>query len=448
MRPSRYARPGRVLKSSRCVVVSCARGRRDFGSGGNSMRPMAKGLALQLISFLLALLWSAGCGTGPSGGVLVESPAGIETRVIKIATQSPLSGPQAVLGEAIKLGAQLAIEEHKGPIENAGFTVKLVPFDDQARANVGVANAQRIAADPNILLVIGHLNSGVALPSSEIYKRVDLAMVSPANTHPLVTDRGYPNVYRVVGRDDVQGAVAAEFARTELHASSAYVIHDRTLYGQGTAELFRTTAQRVGVRVAAFEGTEEKRDFTSLIQDIHAKDPDVVFFGGIYTQAGVFFKQARAAAVRAVFLGPDGMDSSELVTIAGESVVGLHYTTVAGPPTIYPGGREFARRFQSRFGKDPEPYAAEASDATLVGLKALEAVIQRGGGGLPTRQQVSAAIREVRGIQSLTGPIAFDEKGDRRLAQYFVIRVMSSNPSLWGQNQLVKMIAAPPVPRR
>lgn len=411
------------------------------------MRPITKALALHLVSFVLALLWSLGCGMGPSGGVLVRSPVGIETRVIKVATQSPLSGPQAVLGESIKLGAQLAIEEHKGPIENAGFTVKLVPFDDQARPNIGVAHAQNIVADANILLVIGHLNSGVALPSSEVYKRVDLAMVSPANTHPLVTDRGYPNVYRVVGRDDVQGAVAAEFARNELHANSAYVIHDRTLYGQGTAERFRTTAQRLGIRVAASEGTTEKRDFTSLIQDIHAKNPDVVFFGGIYDQAGVFFKQARGAGVRAAFLGPDGMDSSELATIAGESVVGLHYTTVTGPPTIYPGGREFARRFRSRFGKDPEPYAAEAYDATLVGLKALEAVIQPAGGRPPRRQEVSAAIRQVGGIQGLTGPIAFDEKGDRRLARYFVIRVMSSNPALWGQNHLAKTIAAPPAPR-
>jgi len=397
---------------------------------------------------LLPLLLLVGCASPPSTAIIGRTGSSIESGVIKIATQSPLSGGQAVLGEAIKLGAQLAIEEHKGPIENAGFTVKLVPFDDQARPNVGVANAQRIVAEPNVLLVIGHLNSGVALPSSEVYKRADLAMVSPANTHPLVTDRGYPNVYRVVGRDDVQGAVAAEFAKNELQANSAYVIHDRTLYGQGTAEFFRATAQRLGIRVAAFEGTTEKRDFTSLIQDLHAKNPDVVFFGGIYDQAGVFFKQARAAGVRAAFLGPDGMDSSELPRVAGESVVGLHYTTVAGPPTIYPGGREFARRFLSRFGKDPEPYAAEAYDATVVGLKALGAVIQPGGERLPTRQEVSAAIRQVGGIQGLTGPIAFDEKGDRRLARYFVIRVASSNPSLWGQNQLVKTIAAPPAPHR
>src|SRR4029434_3544052 len=106
---------------------------------------------------------------------------------VKIATQSPLAGAQAALGEGIKLGAQLAIEKFKGPLEKAGFKVELVPFDDQAKPDVGVANAKNIIADKDILTVIGHLNSGVAIPSSEVYKEVSLAMISPANTNPVVT---------------------------------------------------------------------------------------------------------------------------------------------------------------------------------------------------------------------------------------------------------------------
>src|SRR5262245_36403978 len=93
---------------------------------------------------------------------------------IKIATQSPLSGGQAALGEGIKLGAQLAVEKFKGNLEKAGFKVELVPFDDQAKPDVGVANARNIIADKDILAVIGHLNSGVAIPSSEVYKEVNL----------------------------------------------------------------------------------------------------------------------------------------------------------------------------------------------------------------------------------------------------------------------------------
>ncbi|MGH7397930.1 MAG: branched-chain amino acid ABC transporter substrate-binding protein, partial [Candidatus Rokuibacteriota bacterium] len=128
---------------------------------------------------------------------------------IKIATQSPLSGGQAALGEGIKLGTQLAIEKFKAPLEKAGFKVELVPFDDQAKPDVGVANAKNIISDKDIMVVIGHLNSGVAIPSSEVYREANLAMISPANTNPTITDRGYPNIFRVCGRDDVQGVVGS-----------------------------------------------------------------------------------------------------------------------------------------------------------------------------------------------------------------------------------------------
>ena len=353
-----------------------------------------------------------------------------------------------MLGEGITLGAQLAIEKLKDPIERAGFSVELVPFDDQAKPDVGVANAEKIIADPDILLVIGHLNSGVAIPSSTVYRQVDLAMISPANTNPVVTDRGYPNVNRVSGRDDVQGVVGAEFAHRELRAGSVFAIHDRTRYGQWVAEFFRSHAEHSGIRVLGFWGTEDRQSFASVISEIKAKDPDVVYFSGIYDQAGVFFKQAREAGIRAAFLGPDGMDSSDLTRIAGQSVVGLHYATTAGPVNVYPGAREFAREFRSRFRKEPEPYAAEAYDATMVGLKALELAIQEAGGRKPTRRQVRVTIRQLPEIQGITGPISFDEKGDRKRARYFVIRVESANPSLWGQNRFVKTIEVAPPPLR
>ena len=194
---------------------------------------------------------------------LVALPAGSHLTAqgkgtIKIATQSPLSGGQAALGEGIKLGTQLAVEKFKGNLEKMGYKVELVPFDDQAKPDVGVANAKNIIADKDILVVIGHLNSGVAIPSSEVYKEVNLAMISPANTNPTITDRGYASVYRVCGRDDVQGVVGSEFAHATLKAKTAFVIHDKTTYGQGVAEFFKADAEKKGIKVLGFEGTEEK----------------------------------------------------------------------------------------------------------------------------------------------------------------------------------------------
>jgi branched-chain amino acid transport system substrate-binding protein len=361
---------------------------------------------------------------------------------IKIATQSPLSGGQAALGEGIKLGAQLAVEKFKGNLEKAGFKVELVPFDDQAKPDVGVANARNIIADKDILAVVGHLNSGVAIPSSEVYKEVNLAMISPANTAPTVTDRGYPNVSRVCGRDDVQGVVGSEFASGTMKVKSVYIVHDKTTYGQGVAEFFRDDAKKKGLTVAGFDGTEEKSNFDAILTPIKAKNPDLIYFGGIYDQGAPFFKQASERGLKSKFMGPDGMDSSDLTKIAGKAVVGMHYTSAAGPASALTGAKAFVEDFKKKFGKNPEPYAAEAYDSTAIVIKALEAATK--GGKMPSREDVSTAIRKVKHA-GITGEIEFDSKGDRKKALYFVLQVASENPEKWGDNKIVKQltIAAP-----
>ena len=375
----------------------------------------------------------------PSTGPLDAQGKG----TIKIATQSPLSGGQAALGEGIKLGTQLALEKLKGGLEKAGFKVELVPFDDQAKPDVGVANAKNIIADKDIMVVIGHLNSGVAIPSSEVYKEVGLAMISPANTNEKITDRGYPNVNRVCGRDDVQGAVGAEFAAGTLKPKTVYIVHDKTTYGQGVAEAFKTEVEKKGVKVIAFEGTEEKSNFDPIVTPIKAKNPDLVYFGGIYDQGAPFFKQAREKGLKAKFLGPDGLDSSDLVKIAGKTVVGMYYTTAAAP-TSSAAAKQFVDEFKKKFGKNPEPYAAESYVSTAIALKALEAATA--GGKAPTREGVATAIRKIK-YTGLTGAIEFDDKGDPKKASYYVMQVANENPEKWSENKEAKRlaIAAPPL---
>jgi branched-chain amino acid transport system substrate-binding protein len=377
--------------------------------------------------------------------VLVPALSSVDAQgkgTIKIATQSPLSGGQAALGEGIKLGTQLAVERFKGSLEKAGFKVELVPFDDQAKPDVGVANAKNIIADKDIMVVIGHLNSGVAIPSSEVYKDVNLTMISPANTNPTVTDRGYKSVFRVCGRDDVQGVVGAEFAHGTLKAKSVYIIHDKTTYGQGVAEFFKADAEKKGIKVLGFEGTEEKSNFDPIITPIKAKNPDLIYFGGIYEQAAPFFKQAREKGVKSRFMGPDGMDSSDLTKIAGKAVVGMYYTSVAGPVSVYPEAKQFAEDYKKKFGKNPEPFAAQAFDSTAIAIKALEAATK--GGKAPTRDSVTGAVRDVK-YKGITGSVEFDTKGDPKKALYFVLQVASENPEKWGDNKEVKRlsIAAP-----
>jgi branched-chain amino acid transport system substrate-binding protein len=354
--------------------------------------------------------------------VFTVTSAWAQKGAIKIAVQAPLSGEQAAIGEHIKLGAQLAVEEAVKSFKALGYDLVLVPQDDQAKPEVGVANARNMVADPDVLVIVGHFNSGVALPASEVYKDAMLVMISPANTATEITDRGYPNVNRVCGRDDVQGPVGARFAAQELKAKSVYIIHDKTLYGQGVADNFRNEAKKLGINVLGYEGTEERANFSPMINPLKAKNPALVYFGGIYHQGGLLLKQLREKGVNAKFMGPDGLDSAEMVKIAGASVVGSYYTSVAGPPDAYPETAAFAKKFKQRFGKDIESFGMYGYDATLVGIKAMEGWIKANGGKKPTRTEVSTAVRKLKGFKGVTGSIEFDNKGDPVKAKYFVLQ--------------------------
>jgi branched-chain amino acid transport system substrate-binding protein len=367
------------------------------------------------------------------------APAG---GTIKIATQSPLSGGQSQLGIDIKNGAELALEQLGGALRDMGYTLELSPFDDQATPDIGVSNAKTIVADPEILCGVGHLNSGVMIPSSEEYHTANLAFVSPANTNPVVTTRGYLEVNRVVGRDDVQAPAAEQFALDELGATSVYIIHDKTSYGQGVAEFFRTAANDDGLEILGFEGTEETANFDPIITPILAANPDVIFFAGIYNQAGVFFKQARDAGYTGTYLGTDGMDASDLADLAGDSLTrdgGMYYTTVAGPVSLYPAAGQFATDFAAKYGAAPQPFAAQAYDAAGICMKAIENAATAAD-GVPTRLAVAEAIRALT-YAGITGALAFDSIGDLPVANYYIVNVNATSSADWSTNEVVATLS-------
>jgi branched-chain amino acid transport system substrate-binding protein len=330
-----------------------------------------------------------------------------------------------------------------------GFKVELAPFDDQGNPDTGVANAKQIVSDPAILCVVGHYNSGVQIPSSEEYHNAGLANVSPANTNPKVTTRGYLEVNRIVGRDDVQGVVGADFAFSQ-GMMSAFVVHDKTAYGQGIAEFFRQEAEKKGMKVLGFEGTEEKANFDALLSPILAANPDVVYFGGMYGQAAVLFKQAREKGYLGMFMSDDGFDSSDAAKIGGQTLLdgkGSYYSTVSGPATVYPGTAKFIADFKAKYSSDPQPFAAQGYDSAGICLKAIEAAAKAKNGEIPTRAEVAQAIRALKDYVGITGTVTFNSIGDPVVAKYFVIKVGSADPANWSTNPVIETLdIAPPAP--
>lgn len=381
----------------------------------------------------------AGATEGAAGGALPTVNSGIDVGTIKIATQGPLSGPQSQFGSTARNGAQIAVEQLAPQM---GLEVELAEFDDQATEAVGTSNAASIVADQDIMCVVGHINSGVALGALPTYRDANVIMVSPSNTNPRITDDFVGTAYRVVGRDDVQGVVAADFAQSE-GLTNVYVLHDQTSYGEGLANVFQQRAQENGLTVSGFVGTQETSVFDAVLTPIQAANPDLVFFGGIYDKAGPLLQQMRSRGITARFLGGDGLDSSDLTRLGGEAAVGANYVTVSGPASAYPNAAEFVEAYQAAYNTPAGYPAFQAYDSARACLTAVVDAANAAN-GRPTREQVKAAMAEIEPFTGVTGPVEFNEEGDRDPAVYYIFEVVSADPARFGENTVADSIEQSP----
>src|SRR5206468_6569641 len=129
------------------------------------------------------------------------APAGV---TVKIAHAGPLTGSIAHLGKDDENGVALAVAQanaKKIMIDGKPVTFQMMSEDDQADPKVGTTVAQKLV-DAKVAAVIGHLNSGVSIPASEIYSKAGIPMISGSATNPALTERGMKTVFRTVGRDD------------------------------------------------------------------------------------------------------------------------------------------------------------------------------------------------------------------------------------------------------
>ena len=344
--------------------------------------------------------------------------------VIKIAAQLPLSGSTSVTGESLRLGAQMKLEEEQAKFEELGYKLQFESYDDQSDPKKGVSNANLIVADESILAVVGHYNSGVAIPSSEVYDKYSLAMVSPGATATDLTDRGLKTVNRIVGRDDQQGPAAAQFMVEKLGAKNIFIIQDKTAFGTGIAEEVQKEAEKLGATIQAFEGiTVGEKDFNGVINQIVSKKPDAVYFGGLYTEAGIIVKQMREKGITVPFVGADALDSSGLVDIAGEAVINTYYTSVAGEVSSTDTGKEFVKKYEEKYtGKKAEAFSVYGYDTMGVILAAVEKAIEENDGKKPSREQVAEAIRATQDFQGALASVSLDEKGDNSKAQIYLFK--------------------------
>ena len=377
-------------------------------------------LALSALAVALAL---AGCGketpqTGKKEGAAPQAASG-ETVEVRIGHVAPLTGGNAHLGKDNENGARLAIEEaNAANLKIGGKTAKFVLLaeDDQEDPKVGATVAQKLV-DAKVAGVVGHLNSGTSIPASPIYNQAGIPVISGSATNPKLTEQGFKNQFRDVGRDDQQGPAIATYIAAERKPKLVAVVDDASAYGEGIANEVEKTLKAAKVKVLPREkGTNKTNDWKAVLTKLRGRNPDAVFYGGMTSTAAPLIKQGRELGMKAVFSFGDGACEGEMVKLAGEATEGM-LCSQAGIP-VAAASKKFLDAYKKRFNQEPIIYAPFTYDAANLIIEAMKQADSADPAKyLPELQKIS--------YTGATGPISFDEKGDRKDAEITIFTMKS-----------------------
>lgn len=340
-------------------------------------------------------------------------------QTIRIGGSFGLTGPIPDPGKDEHQSVQIAIEDMNAAGGVNGFMLELVAEDGACSGDQGTVVANKFAADPTIVAVSGGMCSGETFAMIPIFMEARIPFVSPSATNPDVTSPECDICNRVALSDALQGETDAAYALETLGVTKAAVMHDNSDYGKGVAETFQAAFAAGGGEVTAFEGVQVgDTDFRAALAKIGAGGPEVIFFGGYATEAGLIATQMKESAglEEAYFMSDDGTYMQQYLDAAGAAAEGTFASSFAGTAESE-RNIEFVDKYVEKFGMHPSdlgPFHYQSYDTILVITEALKKVseVDDAGNLVIDREALITAIRETDGIEGLTGTIVCNEVGD------------------------------------
>ena len=345
------------------------------------------------------------CGVALAAALAVSGGANADEKPVIMGVAGPITGPNAAFGAQLVNGTQQAVEDlnKKGGI--MGHQITLEQGDDVSDPKQGVSVANKFVGD-GVKFVLGHFNSGVTIPASDVYAENGLVFVTPSATNPKVTDRGLWNAFRTCGRDDQQGLVWAEYARDHLKGKKIAVVHDKTTYGKGLADAALDDMHKFGIKEVLYEGVNTgEKDYSAVVSKIKESGADFVMWGGLHTEGGLIVRQMRDQGMKTVMISGDGITDNEFAAIGGPGVEGTLMTF--GPdPRKNPAAKDVVAAFAAK-NFDPQAYTLYSYAGVQIMAEAAERAKS-----LDTKK-VAAEMHSGKPFHTVIGDIAYDKKGDR-----------------------------------
>lgn len=352
--------------------------------------------------------------TAPSGSV-VTIPAGGK---ILIGGSFALTGPIPDPGKDIAQAAAISIDDINAAGGVLGFQLELVSEDGACDGDAGTAVGNKFAANPAIVAVSGGTCSGETLGLTPVLKAARIPFVSPSATSPKVTGPDCDICNRVAINDSLQGNVDAEFIYNELKLTKLAVIHDNSDYGLGLADVIKARFTELGGTITKFEGIQTgDSDFRAVLTNIATDKPEIIFFGGYSTEAGLIAQQMKEVGMTDTkFISDDGAFTEQFLGAAGPAGEGAYVSFIAGADDVARNA-EFDAKYKEKYGTKPEelgPYHAQSYDSILLIAKAIEAVGKKSAdGGLTIdREALIKAVRGTTGLAGLSGTLTCNAIGE------------------------------------
>jgi branched-chain amino acid transport system substrate-binding protein len=323
---------------------------------------------------------------------------------VKLGVAGPITGGSAAFGAQLKNGTEQAVEDINAAGGILGQKIQVSVGDDRADPKEGVSVANKFVGD-GVKFVVGHFNSGVTMPASEVYQENGILEITPAATNPKVTERNMWNIFRTCGRDDQQGGVAGAIIADKFKGKRVAVVHDKTTYGQGLAEETRKAMNAKGLKEVLYEGVNVgDKDYSALVSKIKAARADLVYWGGLHDTGGLILRQLRDQGVKATFMGADGITDDEFAAIAGPGAEGT-LMTFSPDPRTNPANKQIIEVFRKK-GFEPQAYTLYSYAAVQVIKQAAEAAKSL------DPKKVAEVMHSGKVFNTVLGDISFDKKGD------------------------------------
>ncbi|MFM0060172.1 branched-chain amino acid ABC transporter substrate-binding protein [Paraburkholderia phytofirmans] len=339
--------------------------------------------------------------------------------VAKIAVAGPTTGQLASLGKDVQNSGELAIDALNAKnitVNGKRIRFELIAADDGADPRTGTIVAQRLV-DDHVLAVVGHINSGVAIPASRIYSQAGIPFISSGASNPALTAQNLKNTFRVVADDNAQARGMVQFLSGQLKAKRIGLVDDRTAYGQGLGDQVAKDATASGIAVTREYTNDKAVDFRAILTSLKSSEPDAIVLASTDAIASPFVKQMKTLGMTRVrFVGGDGICTENWVRVAASAAEGEYCTQTGAPLDQLPGSKEFVQKYEARFQQPPQYFGPYTYDSVMV----IGAAIQKTGSLDP--QKLIDAIHSLD-YTGVTGRIAFDSKGDQKYAAVSVYQV-------------------------